>query len=83
MYKYFLRLLASVLLLLGFSINANAEFKVGFVYVGPTGDHGWTYMHDQGLQMIEDELGDKVTTVYVESVPESKPVLRVKPVEFT
>ena len=42
MFKYFLRLLASVLLLLGFSMNANAEFKVGFVYVGPTGDHGWT-----------------------------------------
>ena len=28
--------------------------KAGFVYVGPVGDHGWTYMHDQGRQMIED-----------------------------
>ena len=51
--------------------------KAGFVYVGPVGDHGWTYMHDQGRQMIEDELGDKVTTVYVESVPEGPDAVRV------
>tara|TARA_R100000995_G_C3467824_1_gene116682 strand:- start:87 stop:1118 length:1032 start_codon:yes stop_codon:yes gene_type:complete len=51
--------------------------KAGFVYVGPVGDHGWTYMHDQGRQMVEDELGDKVTTVYVESVPEGPDAARV------
>ena len=38
MYKNFLRYLTSVIFLLGFSASANAEFKVGFVYVGPTGD---------------------------------------------
>ena len=36
MYKNFLRYLTSVIFLLGFSASANAEFKVGFVYVGPT-----------------------------------------------
>ena len=51
--------------------------KAGFIYVGPVGDHGWTYMHDQGRQMVEDELGDKVTTVYVESVPEGPDAVRV------
>jgi len=51
--------------------------KAGFVYVGPVGDHGWTYMHDQGRQMVEDELGDKVSTVYVESVPEGPDAARV------
>ena len=51
--------------------------KAGFVYVGPVGDHGWTYMHDQGRQMVEDELGDKVTTMYVESVPEGPDAARV------
>ena len=42
--------------------------KVGFVYVGPTGDHGWTYMHDEGRKAIEAEFGDRVSTIYVESV---------------
>ena len=30
--------------------------KVGFIYIGPPGDHGWTYMHDQGRQYMEDKL---------------------------
>ena len=46
------------------------KVKVGFIYVGPVGDHGWTYMHDQGRLMVEEELGDLVETTYVESVPE-------------
>ena len=65
MYKLFLRCLISVLFLLGLSMNANAEFKVGFVYVGPTGDHGWTYQHHEGRNAVE-ALGIKTT--YVESV---------------
>ena len=47
MYKNFSRYIISVLFLLGVSGQANADFKVGFVYVGPTGDHGWTYQHDE------------------------------------
>ena len=56
-----------------------SHVKVGFVYVGPVGDHGWTYMHDQGRLMLEEELGDKVTTVYVENVkygPDAARVMR-------
>ena len=34
----------------------------------PVGDHGWTYMHDQGRLLVESELGDKVTTTYIENV---------------
>ena len=41
------------------------KLQVGFIYVGPVSDHGWTYMHDQGRQLIESELGDQVETVYV------------------
>ena len=26
---------------------ADEPLKVGFVYVGPVGDAGWTYAHDQ------------------------------------
>ena len=44
--------------------------KVGFIYVGPIGDNGWTYEHDQGRLALEKEFGDKVETVYQESVPE-------------
>lgn len=60
------------------SQNANAEdLKVGFVYVGPVGDHGWTYRHDIGRQAIENELGDKVSTSFVESVKEGPDAERV------
>lgn len=51
--------------------------KVGFVYVGPIGDHGWTYRHDIGRQQVEQAYGDKVETIYVESVPEGPDAVRV------
>lgn len=57
--------------------RAADPLKVGFVYVGPIGDHGWSYQHDQGRLAIEAELGDKVETSYVESVPEGADAERV------
>ncbi|OWU69622.1 ABC transporter substrate-binding protein [Roseovarius sp. 22II1-1F6A] len=51
--------------------------KVGFVYVGPVGDGGWTYEHDQARQAVEAEFGDQVETVFVESVPEGPDSERV------
>lgn len=54
---------------------ANAETKVGFVYVGPIGDHGWSYQHDQGRLALEKALD--VKTTYVESVPEGADAGRV------
>ncbi|WP_430476051.1 BMP family ABC transporter substrate-binding protein [Thalassospira lucentensis] len=53
------------------------DAKVGFVYVGPIGDHGWSYRHDIGRQAIEAELGDAVSTSFVESVPEGADAERV------
>lgn len=44
-------------------------FNVAFVYVGPVGDGGWTYAHDQGRKHLEETL-DKVHTVYIEAVGE-------------
>ena len=38
---------------------ATAETKVGFVYIGPIGDHGWSYQHDQSRLAVEKELGVK------------------------
>ena len=46
------------------------KLKVGFIYVGPIGDHGWTYQHDQGRLAVEEAFGDKVETIYVENVAE-------------
>ncbi len=59
------------------STHAADTAKVGFVYVGPIGDHGWTYRHDLGRQAIEAEFGDKVETTFVESVPEGADAERV------
>lgn len=59
-----------------FAVNAQADVsKVGFVYVGPVGDHGWTYQHDQSRQAVEKELG--VQTTFVESVAEGADAERV------
>ncbi len=49
---------------------AAEPLKVGFIYVGPIGDHGWSYQHDQGRLAIEKALGEKVKTSYLEKVPE-------------
>ena len=63
--------LFAALLSLGASTSASADkTKVGFIYIGPPGDHGWTYAHDQGRLHLEKELGDQVETTFVEGVPE-------------
>lgn len=56
---------------------AAEPLKVAFVYVGPVGDAGWTYAHDQGRLAMEKALGDKVKTTFVESVPEGADAERV------
>ena len=51
--------------------------KIAFAYVGPVGDGGWSFAHDNGRKAIEKEFGDKVVTSAVESVPESADAERV------
>jgi simple sugar transport system substrate-binding protein len=51
--------------------------QVAFVYVAPIGDLGWTWAHEQGRLMLEDELGDQVETAYIENVPEGPEAERV------
>ncbi|HYD79114.1 MAG TPA: BMP family ABC transporter substrate-binding protein [Paucimonas sp.] len=48
----------------------DGPLKVAFVYVGPVGDGGWTYAHDQARKSVEAEFGDRVETRYVENVAE-------------
>jgi len=50
--------------------NAADKIKACWVYVGPVGDYGYSYQHDQGRKAVEKELGDKVETVYLENVAE-------------
>ncbi len=65
--------------MIGFSLSAFAEdkLKVGFVYISPIGDAGWTYQHDLGRLELEKQLGDKVETKYIDSVPEGPEAERV------
>ncbi len=60
----------------GGSSFAASKFKVGFIYVGPIGDAGWTYAHNEGRKYLEAQLPN-VETVYVESVPEGGDCERV------
>jgi len=62
---------------LGLPARAQDKLKVGFVYVGPIGDGGWTYQHDQGRLAVMEAYGDRVETVYQESVPEGADAERV------
>jgi simple sugar transport system substrate-binding protein len=51
--------------------------KVAFAYIGPVGDGGWTFAHDNGRKALEKELGDKISTTFVEKVPEGADAERV------
>lgn len=66
----------------GFGSGAQAagmdKVKACFVYVGPVGDGGWTYQHDQGRQAVQAEFGDRVdASTYQENVPEGADAERV------
>ena len=64
-----LGLTAALAMTLG-AASAEAKTKACFVYVGPVGDHGWTYQHDQGRLAVEKKFGAEVETAYVENVAE-------------
>ena len=57
--------------------SAPAKLKVAFAYVGPVGDGGWTFAHDNARKALEKELGDKIETSIVEKVPEAADAERV------
>ncbi|NHC05233.1 BMP family ABC transporter substrate-binding protein [Azonexus fungiphilus] len=69
---------AAVLAVTGLAgAHAADPLKAGFVYIGPTGDHGWTYSHDVGRKAVEAQSGGKVKTSFVENVPETADAERV------
>jgi len=68
---------AATMAVSGMPALAQDAVKVGFVYVGPVGDGGWTYEHNQGRLAVEEHFGDAVETVFVENVPEGADAERV------
>jgi simple sugar transport system substrate-binding protein len=60
-----------------FGAHAAEPLKVAFVYVGPVGDAGWTYAHEQGRLAMDKALAGKVVSTYVENVPEGADAERV------
>ncbi|MFT5362733.1 MAG: basic membrane protein A [Dinoroseobacter sp.] len=72
-------LLTTAALATGLATAAVAEdpLKIGFVYIGPVGDGGWTYQHDQGRLAVEAEFGDRVETIFQENVPEGPDAERI------
>src|ERR1700683_3678275 len=52
------------------SASAEEKLKVGFIYLGPVGDLGWTYQHEVARQAPVKEFGDKIETTYLENVSE-------------
>lgn len=59
-----------------FAMSPVKEIKAGFIYVGPVGDAGWTYAHDQGRQEMEKLPYVKPST-FIETVPEGAESARV------
>ena len=51
--------------------------KVAFAYVGPVGDAGWTFAHDNARKAVQAEFGDRIVTTFVENVPEAADAERV------
>jgi basic membrane protein A and related proteins len=62
---------AAMALGLGSTASLAEAYKACWVYVGPVGDGGWSFQHDQGRKAVAAELGDKVETVFVENVAEA------------
>ena len=79
MYKNLVAALAAACCLLApaFAQAGPPPLKVGFVYVAPLADMGWVHQHDEGRKAMQAALGDRVTTTYVENVPEGPDAERV------
>ncbi len=56
---------------------AAGPLKIAFAYVGPVGDAGWTFAHDRARKEATAEFGDKVSSSFVENVPEASDAERV------
>lgn len=76
--KNLFKLFITISVFIGFIMNsAYADpKKVGFIYIGPPGDHGWTYQHDQGRKYMMSQLGGDVESTFLENIPENADAVR-------
>src|SRR5436190_6314326 len=51
-------------------MSAQEKLKIGFIYVGPVGDMGWSYQHEVARRAIQDQFKDKIDTSFLENVNE-------------
>jgi simple sugar transport system substrate-binding protein len=82
MSKNFMRgALSAIAVLPAFALSPAASaadpLNIGFVYVSPIGEAGWTTQHDMGRKEMEKALGSKVKSKVVENVPEGADAERV------
>ncbi len=75
-------LLTTAALAVGLAVSGGAmaqdKVKACWVYVGPVGDGGWTFQHDQGRLAVIEAFGDKVdASTFQENVPEGADAERV------
>ncbi len=71
-----LTLLLALPLMANVADAAEKKVKAGFIYVGPVGDAGWTWAHDQARQEME-KLPFVEPSTFIESVPEGAESARV------
>ncbi|HEX2257418.1 MAG TPA: BMP family ABC transporter substrate-binding protein, partial [Afifellaceae bacterium] len=62
---------------IGPAVAQQEPLKVGFIYVGPRTDGGWSERHDVARMDLEEALGDRVETTFVENVSEGPDAERV------
>lgn len=68
----------SASLLFGMAVSATAApLSVCFMYSNPIGENGWTYQQELARKQLQENLGDKITTKYVENIPEGPDAERV------
>ncbi len=63
--------------LAGRDAKAADKLKAAWIYVGPIGDYGYSYQHNQGRLAVDKAMGDQVKTSFVEKVPEGPDAERV------
>jgi simple sugar transport system substrate-binding protein len=63
--------------MVGAAAQAAEPLKVGFIYVSPIGDAGWTFQHETGRRQMVAALGDRGETRFIETVPEGAEAERV------
>ena len=70
-------LFAALILFTATLVSANDPLKIGFIYVSPIGDSGWSFQHDQGRLAAVEKFADRIETTFIESIQEGQDAERV------